>query len=177
MTVPLFRRLLGPEIDSLPRTLRAAHDGHDNQHWTGVAEVEASRNPAARLLCRMMRLPAPGSRVPVTVVFERHGDRERWRRDFAGRRYESTLSEQWGFMVERMGLAINIFRLSVVDRTLRLDLVGFRFLGVSLPAALRPRCSAREREEDGRYVFDVPISLWWFGRIIRYMGRLERRDD
>ena len=174
MSVPLFRRLLGPAIDALPPSLRAAHDGGDDQSWSGRAEVEASRHPVARLLCRMMRLPASGSDVPATVTFQRRGDGERWIRDFAGRRYESRLSERRGLLIERMGPATNIFRVSVEQGTLALDLVGFRFLGVPLPAGLRPDCHAREREQDGRYVFDVPISLAWPGRIIRYTGRLER---
>lgn len=177
VTVPLFRRLLGPAIDTLPPSLRAAHDGGEHQRWSGFAEVEASRNPLARLLCRMMRLPAPGSDVPVTVTFERCGEGERWVRNFAGRRYASTLSARGGLMVEAMGPATNIFRVWVEDGSLRLDLVGFRFLGIALPSALRPHCLAREREQDGRYVFDVPIGLWPLGRIIRYTGRMERHDD
>lgn len=174
VTKPLFRRLIGPAIDTLPPSLRAAHDGTDDQRWSGTAEVVGSRNPLARLLCRMMRLPAPGSDVPVTVTFERRGDGERWVRDFAGRRYASTLFERRGLMVERMGPATNIFRVSAAGGTLRLDLVGFRFLGLPLPSALRPHCHACEREQDGCYVFDVPVTLWSLGRIIRYTGRMER---
>ncbi|MBB5726630.1 hypothetical protein FHS97_002573 [Sphingomonas endophytica] len=74
-------------------------------------------------------------------------------------------------------MATNIFRVSVEDGTPRLDLIGFRFLGVPLPSALRPYCHAREYEGDGCYVFDVPVDLWPFGRIIRYTGRMERIDD
>ncbi len=177
VTAPLFRRLLGNAIDALPPSLREAHDSSEDQRWSGRANIKASRNSLARLLCRMMRLPASGSDVCVTVTFERCGDGERWCRDFAGRRYESTLSERRGLMVERMGLATNIFRVSVEDDALWLDLVGFHFLGVPLPSALRPHCHAREHEQDGLYVFDVPISLWWLGRIIRYKGRMERQYD
>ncbi len=138
MTVQLFRRLLGPAIDALPPSLRDAHDSGQNQSWTGRARVEASRHPLARLLCRMMRLPSPGSDVAVTVMFERTRDGERWLRDFAGRRYRSTLTHRHGLMVERMGPATNVFRIAVEDGALRLDLVGFRFLGLPLPARLRP---------------------------------------
>lgn len=114
VTVPLFRRLLGPDIDALPPSLLAAADSAQDQRWTGSAEIEAGRNPLARLLCRMMRLPAPESDVPVTVTFQRRGQGERWVRDFAGRRHESTLSERRSLMAERMGSATNIFRVSVV---------------------------------------------------------------
>lgn len=177
VTQPLFRRLLGTTIDDLPPVLREAHDSRIDQRWRGVAHVKASTNPLARLLCRLMRLPAAGTVIPVTVRFERRGDAEHWHRDFAGRRYYSRLFERDGLMIERMGLATNIFRVSVEEGALRLDLIGFRFLGLPLPSALRPHCHAREHEDDGRYVFDVPIDLWPFGRIIRYVGRMERIDD
>lgn len=177
MTQTLFHRLLGSTIDDLPPVLCEAHDSRIDQRWSGLAQVEANPNPLARLLCLMMRLPAPGTAIPVTVQFERRGGAEHWHRDFAGRRYGSTLVEREGLMIERMGMATNIFRVSVEDSALRLDLIGFRFLGVPLPSALRPHCHARENENDGRYVFDVPVDLWPFGQIIRYTGRMERIDD
>ena len=142
MTQPLFRRLLGAAIDDLPPVLREAHDSRIDQRWRGVAQVEAHPNPLARLLCRMMRLPPAGTAIPVTVWFERRGTAEHWHRDFAGRRYGSTLVERDGLMIERMGMATNIFRVSVEDGALRLDLIGFRFLGPAFrfaPALSRPR--------------------------------------
>jgi hypothetical protein len=177
VTRPLFRRLLGGTIDDLPPVLREAHDSKIDQRWSGVAQVEASPNPLARLLCRMMRLPAAGTAIPVTVRLERRDAAEHWHRDFAGRRYRSTLTRRDGLMIEQMGMATNIFRVSVKNGALRLDLIGFRFLGVPLPSALRPHCHAREYEDDGCYVFDVPVDLWPLGRIIRYAGRMERSDD
>lgn len=177
VTQPLFRRLLGATIDDLPPALREAHDSVIDQRWRGMARVEANPNPLARLLCRLMRLPAAGTGIPVTVRFERRGTAEHWERDFTGCRYRSTLAERDGLMIERMGMATNSFRVSVEGGALRLDLIGFRFLGVPLPSGLRPHCHARETEEDGRYVFDVPVDLWPFGRIIRYTGRMERIDD
>lgn len=177
VTPPLFRRVLGSTIDDLPPTLREAHDSPNDQCWRGMAQVEASTNPLARLLCRLMRLPAAGTAIPVTVQFERRGTAEHWHRDFAGRRYRSTLVERNGLMIERMGMATNIFHVSVQDGALRLDLIGFRFLGLALPTALRPHCHARETEDSGHYIFDVPVDLWPFGRIIRYTGRMGRIDD
>lgn len=177
VTQPLFRRLLRTTIDDLPPTLREAHDSMIDQCWRGAAQVEVNPHPLAKLLCCLMRLPAAGTGIPVTVRFERRGAAEHWHRDFAGRRYRSTLIERDGLMIERMGMATNSFRVSVEGGVLRLDLIGFRFLGVPLPSGLRPHCHARETEEDGRYVFDVPVDLWPFGRIIRYTGRMERIDD
>lgn len=124
-----------------------------------------------------MRLPPAGADLPVTVRFHRDGAAERWRRDFAGRRYASRLFARHGLLVERMGPATNIFRLSVEDSALVLDLIGFRFLGVPLPRALRPICRAIEREADGLFSFDIPIALPGFGPIIRYSGRLAPKGE
>lgn len=177
MTAPLFRRLLGDDIDKLPSLLREAHDAGVTQRWAGKAIVIRSANPIAKLLCRMMRLPSPGDDVPVTVLFERRGITERWSRAFAGRRYRSSLAERDGLMIERMGPATNIFHLAVVTGQLHLDLVGFRFFGIPFPNWARPHCHAREKEDAGHYVFDVPVSLPWLGHVIRYTGRMERIDD
>ena len=177
MTAPLSRRLLGQDIEQLPPVLKQAHDADNRQRWTGTAVVTRSANPIARLLCRMMRLPSPGNDRPVTILFERTDTRERWSRAFAGRRYRSTLTERDGLMIERMGPATNMFQIAVLAGQLHLDLVGFRFLGIPFPNWARPHCHAREREEAGHYVFDVPVSLPWLGHVIRYTGRMERIDD
>ncbi|MET0137305.1 MAG: DUF4166 domain-containing protein [Sphingobium sp.] len=47
--------------------------------------------------------------------------------------------------------------------------------GRPFPHRLRPHCHAREREEAGRFVFDVPITIPWLGFVIRYTGHMERR--
>ena len=177
MTTPWVRRLLGQDMERLPPILRQAHDADDRRLWVGTAVVTRSANPIARLLCRMMKLPSPGDDVPVTILFERTGTAERWSRTFAGRRYRSSLAERNGLMIERMGPATNIFQISIIAGLLHLDLVGFRFLGIPFPRWARPRCHAREREEAGHYVFDVPVSLPWLGHVIRYTGQMERIDD
>ena len=163
-------------MDALPPVLRTAHDADDTQRWEGLAHVTVSRNPLARLLCRMMKLPAQGQGVPVTVVFERLAHGERWRRTFAGRSYSSDLTVKNGLMVERMGLVTNIFRVTFDESQIVLDLVGFRFLGLPLPPCLRPRCRATERAQHGRYVFDVPVSLPLLGAVIHYTGSMEHSD-
>lgn len=139
---------------------------------THTAQVWRSPNPIARLLCNLMRLPAEGADVPVSVAFERNGDHERWHRRFAGQAYSSRLSSRGGLLVERMGPATNIFRVDVKAERLRLDLIGFRFLGVPLPSFLRPRCHAIEADEAGAFTFDIPVSLPGLGPVIRYSGRL-----
>lgn len=61
-------------------------------------------------------------------------------------------------MVEAMGPATSIFRLSVEDGRLHFRLVAFRFLGLAMPGFLCPACHAVESAVDGRCHFDVPVS-------------------
>ncbi len=173
----LFRRLLGPAIVGLAPSLRTLHDEDGDQVWTGLAEIRTSDNPFARLLCRMIRLPARGSGVPVTVRFERRGATEHWHRRFGDRQYRSTLRIRHGRLVERMGPAASSFDVSAVDGALHMDLVGFRFLGIPLPRWARPACHAVEQEQGAAFMFDIPIDLPLFGRVIHYRGRLEKIDD
>ncbi|WP_083672194.1 DUF4166 domain-containing protein [Sphingomonas montana] len=177
VTPSLFRRLLGPAIDAMAPALRAVHDSDADQILSGFATIEASRDPVARLLCRVMRLPAPGSDVPVTVRFARRGGIEHWHRTFGDRHYNSTLHARRGLLVERMGPATNVFHISVVAGALHLDLIGFRFLGIPLPRHMRPACNAVERDRDGAFTFDIPVGLPGLGRVIHYCGRLETIHD
>jgi hypothetical protein len=172
VSAPLFRRLLGPAMDTLPTSLRAVHDQPGTLTLAGTAQVWRSPNPLARLLCNLMRLPAERADVPVSVAFERNGDRERWHRRFGERAYSSRLSSRGGLLVERMGPATNIFRVGVAAERLHLDLMGFRFLGVPLPSILRPHCHAIEADEAGAFTFDIPVTLPGLGPVIRYSGWL-----
>lgn len=165
-----FRRLLGPRLDALPVPLRIAHDGECVVTLRGTAQVWRSPNPAAQLLCELMRLPRAGRDVPVTVSFDRRAAPERQHRRFGRRCYASRLRAENGRLVERMGLATNVFRLDVSNGALCIDLVGFRVLGLPVPAWLRPRCQAVERAVDGLFSFDIPVSLPGFGPVIRYSG-------
>lgn len=159
-------------MDTLPAVLRAVHDQPGARTLAGTAQVWRSANPLARLLCNLMRLPAAGVDVPVSVAFERNGDHERWHRRFAGRAYSSRLTSRGGRLVERMGPATTIFRVGVNAERLHLDLIGFRFLGVPLPSFLRPHCHAIEADAAGAFAFDIPVSLPGLGPVIRYSGRL-----
>lgn len=172
MNPSLFRRLLGADMDRLPPMLRLVHDELGTLTLAGTAQVWRSANPLAGLLCDVMRLPAAGTDVAVSITFDRHGCHERWHRRFAGRRYASRLFVRSGRLIECMGPATNVFRVTVASGRLQLDLMGLRLLGVPLPSSLQPSCAAIETGHDGAFTFDVPVSLPGLGAVIRYPGRL-----
>jgi Domain of unknown function (DUF4166) len=59
--------------------------------------------------------------------------------------------------------------------TLSLVSRGWRFLGLPLPAILRPRGHSYEREENGRFLFQAEIAHPLTGLIVRYRGTLTPR--
>ncbi|MGH6931707.1 MAG: saccharopine dehydrogenase NADP-binding domain-containing protein, partial [Dongiaceae bacterium] len=127
--LPLYRLLLGDAWHSLPAPLQAMHDVAGRQTAAGLATVERGTGLLARLIGAVIGFPRAGLEVPVTVEFERRGERENWRRDFAGRSFASSQSIGRGknehLMVERFGTFA--FGLALVVDGDRLRLVSRRW--------------------------------------------------
>jgi hypothetical protein len=77
--------------------------------------------------------------------------------------------------VERFGPFSVALALVVGNGTLSFVSRGWRFLGLPLPATLRPRGHSYEREENGRFVFQADIAHPLTGLIVRYRGSLTPR--
>ena len=70
-----------------------------------------------------------------------------------------------------------MFALEAAADGMALKLQGVRLLGVPLPGFMSPSVCTFESERDGRYHFEVEASLPLLGRIVRYVGWLDREDD
>ena len=174
---PLFRRLLGPAFDDLPPRVRELHDSNEAREWRGVADIRRGKGVLARMISAVLRFPPAGKRVPVSVAFTPENGTERWIRNFGGRRFSSMLSagtgkdqyllaERFGFITVALALVIDGGRLALVPRQ-------WRLLGVPLPGFFLPRGVSFEAETDGRFCFDVEISLPFVGLVVAYKGNLE----
>jgi hypothetical protein len=174
----LHARLLGEDFDKLPATVRDLHDGAARGVFRGVAKVERANNSFARLAAWLIGFPKAGSAVPVGVTIEASNDREIWRRDFAGRRFESELSlgrePNSRILVERFGPARVGLALSVDDNRLRIVPCWTSLFGIRLPPALAPKGESHECEVDGQFSFHVEIMLPIVGLLVRYLGQLVR---
>jgi hypothetical protein len=168
----LYRRVMGAEFEALPNAVRALHTVWRDGGAQGEAVVTGPQNWVGRLLGRMMGFPPPGHHRLHVTFYERNG-KETWTRDFGGHCFRSQLSQAGSQIVERFGPLRFRFALPVNETGLTMRLEGWSFLGMPLPVALAPRSLAREWEEDGRFWFDVPISLPLVGRIVQYGGWLE----
>jgi len=172
----LHARLLGAAFDGLPRAVRDLHDGAARGIFRGVAKVERGSGLIARLAAWLFGFPAAGESIPIEVVIEASGDREIWRRDFGGRRFQSELTLGRGrddrLLVERFGAARVGLALVVEENRLRIIPRRMSVFGVPFPAALLPRGESYESEIDGRFWFDVEINLPLIGLVVRYKGWL-----
>jgi hypothetical protein len=148
----VYRRLLGPALDSLPPTLRHFHDVETE--WRGHARFRITRGRGLlrNLVAALGRLPPAGADVPVRLRIVAEGPRERWPRErwlreFGGHKFESVQWAQDGLLMESLGALRLGFRLTVEPPALRLEPVRAWVLGVPWPVALAP---SGDGEEVGR---------------------------
>jgi hypothetical protein len=167
---PLYERVMGAPFQRLPSAVRTMHELCDGGA-AGQGKVERGRNLAARLVGALMRFPPEGT-WPLHVTFAEHEGRERWTRDFAGHRFSSELSRHGNLLVERFGPIRFFFALHAREGSLDMVLRRWTLFGLPMPLALAPKIRAEEREQGGRFRFDVEASLPGIGRIVRYSGWL-----
>ena len=176
----LHARILGTAWQSVSAVLRDVHGAGPKLTISGTASITRGRGVLARMLAWIMRFPSAGENVPVSVTFERHGNYDKWTRDFGGQifssaftagsgRFEHLLCERFGPLVFGMALFPEGDRLNLVMRK-------WSFFGMPLPRSLAPRGDSYEYEKDHQFCFDVEIRLPLTGFVIRYQGYLQPPD-
>jgi hypothetical protein len=168
---PLYARLMGDRFSRLPEAMQRLHGVLGDGGAHGYATVQRGRHRLAHLVAGLFRFPAAGAHE-VHVAFKEERGVERWERSFSGRRFSSTLSDLDGLLVERFGPLRFGFDLPSNDRGLTMRLRRWWLGPIPLPLALAPRSAAREWEEEGRFHFDVAISMPLVGTIVHYRGWL-----
>jgi Domain of unknown function (DUF4166)/Saccharopine dehydrogenase NADP binding domain len=157
----------------LPAPLQDLHAVMTHRRWQGRSRVTRGRGLMARIVAAVMRFPPGAADVPLTVTMTREGDSELWVRDFAGRRFRSTLRLHKGGMTERFGLLTFAIALRVQDGALHYPVTKGWFCGVPMPTWGLPRSDTSETACGARATFDVALSLPVIGPIVHYQGWLE----
>lgn len=173
----VYAAILGDAWDRLPEPIRRLHALDGRLVAKGRARVERGVGLLSRLAGAMMRFPKAAADTPVQVQFELNGGVETWTRTFGDERFSSRQFAGTGrserLLVEQFGPMKFAMALVADDERLRLVLRRWSFLGLKLPMWLCPRSDAFESVQDGRFHFDVEISHWLTGLIVRYRGWLE----
>lgn len=163
---------------ALPEPLRHFHSAEGVPVWRGRARIANGGNPVARLLRWIIGLPAASADVPVTVSVERlvgkHGPTEIWTRNFDGRRFSSQLDlDPQGCLRERFGPTAFRLGLTARDGQIHLPVLAAQLFRLPLPHFLLPRSEAVESlDDEGRFNFDVKLTLPFFGLLVHYSGWL-----
>lgn len=157
---------------ALPAPVRDLHAVMTNRRWQGRARVTRGKGLMARIVAAVMRFPPESADVPLTVTMERRGDAEVWTRDFAGRKFRSTLRLHQGQMTECFGLLTFAMALQVQDGTLHYPMTAGWVCGVPMPRWALPFSDTAEGADGAHATFDVALSLPLIGGIVRYQGWL-----
>jgi len=96
-----------------------------------------------------------------------------WSRSFDGKVFESTFKRDEDFLVEQMGPLSLYLQPMCEGGRLVYRLIATQIGPVALPRVLAPTMNAWESEKDGKYQFEVAVSLPFLGQMIRYSGQLE----
>ncbi len=168
-----FGRLLGAKFDALPEPIRSMHAVSSLSASEGRCTVIRGRNPIARLIAALLRLPLDCPETRIQVYMHRHGAGEAWERRIATRSFVSRFRGLDGpHVVETIGPVAFHFELLADASGLSMVLRGVRVFGIAWPERLWPRISARETVVDGKFRFDVTAALPSIGLVVAYHGTL-----
>ncbi|NOT40683.1 MAG: DUF4166 domain-containing protein, partial [Alphaproteobacteria bacterium] len=171
--VPLFQRVLG-RFAQMPQAVREAHAPDPARELAGEVDIEGAENPFAQAVAWFAGFPSAGRNLRAAVTIEREGNGEVWVRRFGKATFASTLSETApGKLTERFGAIAFDLDAAADAQGFRLGIVRARLGELPLPRFLTPQTEAVAGiDENGRYRFDVTISLPVIGRLVRYRGWL-----
>ena len=176
----LYPRIVGTAWANLSEPVQRLHTGAFE--GAGKFTVRHGESSPARLLIKLLRLPAAGVDIPVklSVITQKSG--ERWERTFGGG--TPFVTEQRagdsGLMIERIGWAEIRYRLEIAGGALFYRQTGTKLcvgpLRLPLPRSLAPRIAARESaiDETSTHI-SVEVTLPAIGRLISYKGFIKEQ--
>ena len=175
---PLLERAMAESFSALPQAWQRLADIHDVDRFTGEGSVERGTGFLPRLVASLFGFPPATSSIAVGVTKEKTGRGEKWTRRFGEKSFVSHLSRKpgdgQGVLRERFGPFSFILKLAARNGRVEWPVERWRFLGIPMPRALMPKSETSEEiGKDGRFRFDVSISVPFAGLVVRYRGWLE----
>ncbi len=170
-----FQRHLGEQFVALSPLIQQAHTG--TIRLQGEVFVRHG-NFIARILSRILNMPAASESVALVVdgYHEPHG--MRWHRSFDGHEMQSHFQEQGDYLIEHLGPLKLCLKLQVTATgAVNYQLKRVSLWGIRMPTWLAPSLVAWESDQSGDYNFYVKISLPMVGKLIEYGGLISLLPD
>ncbi|MEP1768234.1 MAG: DUF4166 domain-containing protein [Sulfitobacter sp.] len=175
----VFRHLLGDDTyKKLPKAVQDYHD-HKHSHFTGTAFSGGTNNPIANTVRRLFGFPALADTVSVSIELDIHNGRDRWQRNFGGRRFASSFFPHLdGSLDERFSPFRFRFQLRHEGDKLYWDFVGWSLGSMPLPKLLGPRIVTWETASpEGGFEFYSHADFPAIGRLVHYHGIVTPTDE
>lgn len=175
-----FERVLGERFHELPDELQKFHASHGPVVWSGKADITGGKGIIANLIARLFGFPDTGKNIPVTVTIDRSttvrdDPSETWTRSFAGKEMSSVLrASENGSVTEKFAPFTFILLLGVDQKGIEMPVSSWKLGSIPLPRFLAPRSQSLESvDAEGRFQFDVKLSIPVIGLLAHYRGWLE----
>ncbi len=180
-SMPLYRNILGNAWDRLPAEIRSMHDVDDAEIVHGRARVTRGESKIAQKIADLFGFPAADEDIAVSVQFTAKDGTEKWTRTFGDKSFSSTQHAGKGhwqrLLIERFGpLQFAMALVLESDNRLRLVLRHWRAFGIPIPLCLCPKSDSYETVGNGKFRFNVRISLPMIGLIVHYQGWLRKGE-
>lgn len=172
---------LGSNINKLDPSVRHVHAYNGEASMLGQVNVKRGNGRLALFVGRLLKLPPPLSEAEAKIVFKTTGYSEVLTREYGPDRNGQIWIMQSDIEAdpaapmmihESFGHAKLTLQLHTNHGKLAHEITGVTLFGVPLPKFCWPELCATEWQENGRYRFDVCLSLPLAGFIIRYSGWL-----
>ncbi|MDE1902195.1 MAG: DUF4166 domain-containing protein [Alphaproteobacteria bacterium] len=176
MNKVLLKEILGSKFDLMPEAVKEMHSIQQTKKVQGTAKVVGGKNPIAKIIQILARLPAPTRRVPVRINFIKRNDSEEWDRLFGNNPFHTIMKKEGPYLAECLVAfpVTFVYEVMADQKGFSLHVVKVRFLGIPLPRFMQPSLAARAGEWRGRYRFSTWVGFWFCGRVISYFGYLEQ---
>lgn len=172
---------LGSNIEKLDSAVKLVHAYRGSASMLGQVNVKRGTGRLSLFIGRVMGFPPPLSEAEAKILFETVGYSENLKREYGPDRNGHIWVMQSHILAdpnrpmtisERFGRAKLKLRLHVNQGKLSHEITRMSLFGLPLPRFCWPELTATEWAENGRYRFDVCLSVPIAGFIIRYSGWL-----
>lgn len=168
----MYERTMGESFVRLAPEVQQFHRLAGKQTMHGRVEIHAPKSVLGKVLALFLGTPLAATQGPIKFELDAHPSEQTWTRHFPSKTMTSRLQLIDGQLVEKLGAARLVFKLTEIDGRLNMHLHRLHFFGVPCPKWLIPCVVAEETGGGGRLHFRVRADVPWVGLVASYQGYL-----